>query len=105
MAACKCPFEIVIARFNHASRRGVRWDLFETDDQGGLEIQRVDVLDVADLDGVEPFADDEAAAGFVVSMAQWIDNPNRVLRDECRAALAQLVESWPTNDETRSPRQ
>lgn len=74
------------------SRRGARWDLFDCDGHGTLEIQRIDVPAV---DGVEPFADDQEAAGFVLCMAQWTANPDRALRDECRAALIRLAQSWP----------
>lgn len=90
------------SRPSHPNRRGVRWDLFECDGRGTLEIQRVDLVD---LDGVKPFATDRETAGFVLCMAQWTDNPDRALRDECRAALAQLVESWPANGKNGSQRQ
>jgi hypothetical protein len=70
-------------------RRGVSWDLFDNDSGGPLQLQRVDSPD----DGPAMRGDGHAAA-YVVAQATWEGNPNVALRDECREALAELIESW-----------
>ena len=75
------------------NRRGVAWDLVESEGDH-VEIKRVAS---AESGSPELFATDEEAAGFVLSVAQQADHPNRELRDECREALRQLVDFWTTD--------
>lgn len=68
------------------------WDVFECGG-GILEIQRVDLPEHR-VNEESVFKDDEEAAGYVLSMAQWNSNPNKDERDKCREAVRKVVESW-----------
>ncbi|MBW3564893.1 MAG: hypothetical protein KY459_09235 [Acidobacteria bacterium] len=71
-------------------RRGEDWDIFEVRafDHNRIEIEKCDTSDV--------FANDDDAAAFVIQTAC---NPTAddAVREECRHAIRQLVDTW--NDE------
>jgi hypothetical protein len=74
-------------------RRGVDWELFETD--RGLQLQCVDSPDEREI---RIFRSDDAAAAWVLYCACLPDEestpPYPPARAECRQALAELVRDW-----------
>lgn len=70
-------------------RRGKDWDLFESNES--LAVERVDDPDERDY---PRFPSDDEAAAFVLTTAGWEDCPREDIRDECRGALAELVDAW-----------
>lgn len=77
--------------------RGRDWDIFEAH---GVSCTRIEI---EKCDTSEMFLNDDDAAAFVIQTAC---NPaaDDSIREECRTAVRQLVETWDEEDTPTCPR-